>query len=111
MDGLEDGTPGAFSTAERLQAVYRRREAWRSLDFSFKRIMVVPETGSHSYVGSHFAWVDTRGTQNVLQLPSKHNGVPEKTSAMRVDLGSALVLETHLERKVDLLVLLTMFVV
>lgn len=55
-DGMDDGPPGGVPVAERMQALQRRRQAWRTLGFS--RIATVPMPGEcHAYelVGGIFA--------------------------------------------------------
>ena len=85
IDGIEDGTPGGMTTVQRLDAIRRRREAWRSLQFDFKRFITVEGDRAHAFSGSHFAWVDLNGHIRVLQVPSTIKGIPEKSWAVKAE--------------------------
>lgn len=104
---LEDGTGGRFSTAERLQAVYERRRAWRLLDWKYKGIIKVDTALEvYAFCGTHFAWFDSDGKFQLLQIPSKTRHVPEKiqTIALR-GVDASRVVEVMIDPDVDLLAL------
>ena len=108
IDNLEDGTPGKFSTTERLQAVYERRRLWRAInDWEYKRVVAMRGLGTSVFEETHFAWLDADSKLHILQIPSKTRRVPEKlTTVSLVGVDVALVRSLSMNVDLDLVVVL-----
>ena len=108
LDGLEDGEPGGLPIIKRIQALRHRRQCWRTFDFSFQRVITVPERRQYTYAGTHFAWFNAEGVLQVLQIPSQVKGVPEKLFTVPVDVDATRVVDMLADPGSDLLVLIVM---
>ena len=77
LDGLEDG-PSHMATTERLRAIYKRREALRSMrSFDYNRCFVLSPETIETFTGTHFASMDLQGNVEVLRVPSTLCGIRE----------------------------------
>lgn len=87
-----------------MQALRKRRQSWRTFDFTFQRTIVIPDEQQYTYSGTHFAWFNPQDNLQVLQIPSCVRGVPEKLFTVPVNFNLAQILDVAIEPCSDLLV-------
>lgn len=110
VDHLEHGTSENITTAERLQAVYSRRRAWRNFDFNFTHIVTVPEGKPFAYSNTEFLWFDALGSLKILQIPSRNRSIPHSIRTIPMDQDVSSVFEVTFDADQDLLALMVLYV-
>ena len=96
-----------MATTERLRAIYKRREALRSMrSFDYNRCFVLSPETIETFTGTHFASMDLQGNVEVLRVPSTLCGIREDFRRWKVPHSDGQSIRTmKIDPRQDLFVL------